>query len=148
VRRECSLCRPLLADWGQAVHGVTSAWRLLIGVNDWRSVQDIEALVRTARRRAADEKATVRKAGVALLEALLLLRAAPPAPLPRLPSGPDIAALEAAARDPLVNAVKLAFVTLGAASVRRGHDHGHMQWHGAEVSGWASSCRSACARQP
>jgi hypothetical protein len=65
-------------------------------------LQDIEALVRTARRRAADEKATVRKAGIALLEALLLLRATPPAPLQRLPSAWDVAALEAAARDPLV----------------------------------------------
>lgn len=65
--------------------------------------QDIESLVRTARRRAADEKATVRKAGVALLEALLLLRAGPPPPLQRLPSGADMAALQAAARDPLVS---------------------------------------------
>jgi hypothetical protein len=63
--------------------------------------------VRTARRRAADEKATVRKAGVALLEALLLLRTGPPPPLQRLPSGADAAALQAAARDPLVNQLML-----------------------------------------
>lgn len=68
----------------------------------WHCSQDIEALVRTARRRAADEKAGVRKAGVALLEALLLLRAAPPPPLQCLPAAADVAALKAAACDPLV----------------------------------------------
>lgn len=66
-------------------------------------MQDIEALVHTARRRAADEKAGVRKAGIALLEALLLLRASPPPPLQCLPAGPDIAALKAAATDLLVS---------------------------------------------
>ncbi len=66
------------------------------------ALQDVEALVHTARRRAADEKAGVRKAGVALLEALLRLRASPPPPLQRLPREADVAALAAAAGDPLV----------------------------------------------
>ena len=71
------------------------------------TLQDIESLVHMARRRAGDEKATVRKAAVALLEALLRLRCAPPPPLRRLPEEPDLAALAAAATDPLVRILLL-----------------------------------------
>lgn len=74
--------------------------------------QDVEALVRVTRRRASDEKGGVRKVAVALLEALLRLRAAAAAggggaPLPppavRLPSEADLEPLKAAAADPLVS---------------------------------------------
>ena len=63
----------------------------------------MEALVHMARRRCLDDKAAVRKAGVQLLEALLLMRAkglggAPP----ELPCEQDIRALEAATADALV----------------------------------------------
>lgn len=65
-------------------------------------MQDAEGLLRLARRRCADEKAAVRKAGVALLESLLRLRAAAPARARELPAEADIAAIEAATADPLV----------------------------------------------
>lgn len=77
------------------------------------ALQDVEALLHTARRRAADEKAGVRKAGVALLEALLRLRASPPPPLQRLPGEADVAALAAAAGDPLVRQHLLRCSVLG-----------------------------------
>ena len=44
----------------------------------------------------------MRKAGVALLESLLRLRAAAPAHARELPAEADIAAIEAATADPLV----------------------------------------------
>ena len=65
-------------------------------------LQDTEGLLRLARRRCADEKAAVRKAGVALLESLLRLRATAPAHARELPAEADIAAIEAATADPLV----------------------------------------------
>ena len=65
--------------------------------------QDIEALVSLARRRAGDEKAGVRKAGLQLLEQLLLMRGrGVGGAAPELPSEADIAAVEAATADPLV----------------------------------------------
>lgn len=77
-----------------------------------RPRQDVEAVVRTARRRASDGKGGVRKAAVALLEGLLRLRAsaaaaaAPPLPAAavRLPTRADLEPLRGAASDPLVGA--------------------------------------------
>ena len=67
----------------------------------------MKALLRTARRRSGDEKGGVRKAAVALVDALVRLRAAPagplvPPPAVRLPSESDLEPLQAAASDPLV----------------------------------------------
>ena len=65
--------------------------------------QDVEVLVHMARRRCLDEKAAVRKAGVQLLEALLLLRAKGLGGADvELPNEQDIRALEAATADALV----------------------------------------------
>ena len=65
--------------------------------------QDIEVLVHMARRRCLDEKAAVRKAGVQLLEALLLMRAKGVGGAdPELPNEQDIRTLEAATADALV----------------------------------------------
>lgn len=61
-----------------------------------------------ARRRCLDEKAAVRKAGVQLLEALLLMRAHGTGGAdPELPKEQDIRALEAATADALVCACSL-----------------------------------------
>ena len=56
-----------------------------------------------SRRRARDEKATVRKSGLQLMEAILLMcvRGAGGAP-PQLPTEADIEAIETATADPLV----------------------------------------------
>ncbi len=56
-----------------------------------------------SRRRARDEKASVRKSGLQLMEAILLMcvRGAGGAP-PQLPIESDIEAIEAATADPLV----------------------------------------------
>ena len=68
-------------------------------------MQDVEPLVQLARRRCRDDKAAVRKAGLQLLEALLLLRAggiggADPEPL----GEQDIQAIELGTADALVGA--------------------------------------------
>ena len=56
-----------------------------------------------ARRRCLDDKAAVRKAGVQLMEALLLMRAQGlGGAAPQLPCEQDIRALEAATADALV----------------------------------------------
>ena len=63
----------------------------------------MEVLVHMARRRCLDEKAAVRKAGVQLLEALLLMRAKGLGGADmELPNEQDIRALEAATADALV----------------------------------------------
>ncbi|KAL0028583.1 hypothetical protein WJX79_003483 [Trebouxia sp. C0005] len=64
---------------------------------------DVEVLVHMARRRCTDDKAAVRKAGLQLLEALLMMRArgAGGADV-ELPAEQDIRALEAATADALV----------------------------------------------
>ncbi len=66
-------------------------------------MQDVEVLVHMARRRCMDDKAAVRKAGLQLLEALLMMRArgAGGADV-ELPTEQDIRALEAATADALV----------------------------------------------
>ncbi len=66
-------------------------------------LQDVEVLVHMARRRCMDDKAAVRKAGLQLLEALLMMRArgAGGADV-ELPAEQDIRALEAATADALV----------------------------------------------
>ena len=65
--------------------------------------QDVEMLVHMARRRCVDDKAAVRKAGLQLLEALLMMRAQGAGGAdPELPSEQDIRALEAATADALV----------------------------------------------
>lgn len=66
-------------------------------------MQDVEVLVHMARRRCTDDKAAVRKAGLQLLEALLMMRArgAGGADV-ELPAEQDIRALEAATADALV----------------------------------------------
>ena len=65
--------------------------------------QDVEVLVHMARRRCMDEKAAVRKAGLQLLEALLMMRAQGAGGAdPELPTEQDIRALEAATADALV----------------------------------------------
>ena len=66
-------------------------------------MQDVEVLVHMARRRCMDDKAAVRKAGLQLLEALLMMRArgAGGADV-ELPAEQDIRALEAATADALV----------------------------------------------
>ena len=75
-------------------------------IPDVPGMQDVEALVHMARRRCADDKAPVRKAGVQLLEVLLLLRAQSMGGAERkMPSQSDIAALEAATGDALVSRV-------------------------------------------
>ena len=66
--------------------------------------QDVESLVHMARRRCMDDKAAVRKAGLQLLEALLMMRAEGLGGAdPELPSEQDIRALEAATADALVS---------------------------------------------
>ena len=66
--------------------------------------QDVESLVHMARRRCMDDKAAVRKAGLQLLEALLMMRAKGLGGAdPELPSEQDIRALEAATADALVS---------------------------------------------
>ena len=68
----------------------------------------MEALLSLARRRAGDEKAGVRRAGVQLLEALLLMRCAGAGgAAPEAPSEADIAAIEAATADPLASSRSL-----------------------------------------
>lgn len=65
--------------------------------------QDVEVLLHVAQRRCLDEKAAVRKAGVQLLEALLLMRAKGLGGADmELPNEQDIRALEAATADALV----------------------------------------------
>jgi hypothetical protein len=64
----------------------------------------LEHLANLARRRARDEKAGVRKAGIQLLEALLLMRGRGFGGIaPEEPSGTDIQAVELATADPLVH---------------------------------------------
>ena len=66
-------------------------------------MQDVEVVVHMARRRCVDEKAAVRKAGLQLLEALLMMRAQGAGGCdPELPAEQDIRALEAATADALV----------------------------------------------
>lgn len=68
------------------------------------TIQDVEVLVHMARRRCMDDKAAVRKAGLQLLEALLMMRArgAGGADV-ELPTEQDVRALEAATADALVH---------------------------------------------
>ena len=67
------------------------------------ALQDVGSLVELARRRCTDDKAGVRKAGVQLLEALLLLRASGAGGAEAvLPSVADLEAVQHAAADPLV----------------------------------------------
>ena len=66
-------------------------------------MQDVAVLVHMARRRCTDEKAAVRKAGLQLLEALLMMRAQGAGGcVPELPTEQDICAIEAATADALV----------------------------------------------
>ena len=69
------------------------------------SVQELQPLVQLARRRCGDEKAGARRAGLQLLEALLLMNASDKGgdAKARLPAAADVAAIEAATADPLVN---------------------------------------------
>ena len=68
------------------------------------SVQELQPLVELARRRCGDEKAGARRAGLQLLEALLLMNASDNGGAkPQLPAAADVAAIEAATADPLVN---------------------------------------------
>lgn len=83
--------------------------RILIGMTKLElgqcmNVQDVEVLVHMARRRCMDDKAAVRKAGLQLLEALLMMRArgAGGADV-ELPTEQDVRALEAATADALVH---------------------------------------------
>ncbi|KAK9842050.1 hypothetical protein WJX81_006195 [Elliptochloris bilobata] len=80
---------------------------------------NLRPLAALAQRRCADDKAGARRAGVALLEAVLLLRAADDVPMSgtgrksggasaELPTAADLAAIEAAAADPLVSVRKAA----------------------------------------
>lgn len=90
---------------GGASYGFTFLLAVLKSPKYW--AQDVESLLHTARRRATDEKAAVRKAGLQLLEALLVLRASGAGGAPReLPTEDDIAAVEAAAGDALVSVRK------------------------------------------
>ncbi len=66
-------------------------------------LKDVEVLVHMARRRCMDEKAAVRKAGLQLLEALLMMRAQGAGGVDiELPTEQDMRALEAATADALV----------------------------------------------
>ncbi|KAL6773776.1 hypothetical protein ACKKBG_A22455 [Auxenochlorella protothecoides x Auxenochlorella symbiontica] len=69
-------------------------------------------LLRTARRRAGDERGAVRRGAVALLEALLVLRASAARPL--APGPADLAALDAALGDALVSVRRAALGALCA----------------------------------
>lgn len=65
-------------------------------------VQDIDSLVLLARRRARDEKATVRRSGLQLTEGLLLMRIrGDGGASPELPNQADIEVIEAATSHPL-----------------------------------------------
>ena len=66
--------------------------------------QDLDGLVLFARRRARDEKGSVRKSGMLLLEVLLIMgvRGLGGAS-PQLPAIGDLELIEAATMDPLVN---------------------------------------------
>ena len=78
-------------------------------------MQDVGSLVGLARRFCTDEKAGVRKAGVQLLEALLLLRASGRGGAEAvLPSPVDVGAIQHAAADPMVGPCggRLKFVNL------------------------------------
>ena len=101
--------------------------------------QDTEGLLRLARRRCADEKAAVRKAGVSLLESLLRLRAAAPAHARELPAEADIAAIEAATADPLV---QISMAT-SAIAPRRTLTHVHAR-HGQKHPGFVSYAGAYC----
>ncbi len=67
-----------------------------------RVVLDLGPLLSSAHRRLCDDKAPVRKAGLALLQAAALLRGALPAPAGAAPDACDVAAVEGATVDPLV----------------------------------------------
>jgi len=100
-------CESLLRESAIAMSPVFLGISMAFGIISLLAIhvsnaQDTEGLLRLARRRCADEKAAVRKAGVALLESLLRLRAAAPAHARELPAEADIAAIEAATADPLV----------------------------------------------
>jgi hypothetical protein len=84
-----------LSVWVKTVRQGFGCWRI--------DLQDVEVLVHMARRRCMDDKAAVRKAGLQLLEALLMMRArgAGGADV-ELPAEQDIRALEAATADALV----------------------------------------------
>lgn len=72
-------------------------------LHPYMCVQDVEVLVHMARRRCIDEKAAVRKAGLQLLEALLMMKAQGAGGCsPELPTEQDIRGLEAATADTLV----------------------------------------------
>ena len=69
-----------------------------------RLLQDLDGLVLLARKRARDEKGSVRRAGLQLLEALLTMNALGTGGAANLsPSKPDVEAIEAATLDPLVS---------------------------------------------
>lgn len=76
--------------------------------------QDLDGLVLLSRRRARDEKATVRKSGLQLMEAILLMcvRGSGGAP-PQLPTEADIEAIEVATADPLVTPLPFSLYVRG-----------------------------------
>ena len=69
-------------------------------------LQDLDGLILFARKRAVDEKGSVRKSGMLLLEALLIMcvRGLGGA-APQLPASGDLEAIEAATLDPLVHLI-------------------------------------------
>lgn len=69
-------------------------------------LQDLDGLILFARKRAVDKKGSVRKSGMLLLEALLLIcvRGLGGA-APQLPAIGDLEAIEAATLDPLVRLI-------------------------------------------
>jgi hypothetical protein len=66
--------------------------------------QDLQPVMGLVHRRCGDAKAAVRRGGLQLLEALLVMRASWQGYPRQLPSTADLSLLEAATSDPLVSA--------------------------------------------
>ncbi|KAK9803508.1 hypothetical protein WJX73_000161 [Symbiochloris irregularis] len=115
ANRDGGLHRALLESSAWAAQQLLAAQRL---------EADVTPLISLAKRRAADDKATVRKAAVGLLEALLILRARGfGGSTSEAPTQGDLAAFEAACADALVSVRKGAL----SAVVRLSREQPHEQ---------------------